>query len=369
MTDLLSLTRFVLTILMAASGGFALVQTALAGIAIISSSPQKKAEAMGRVKWIVIGAVLALSTYTLTAFVSWEMQQVSGGANTGSLGTSSAPNSELIQLPGMTDSGGITGWIVSGIFAGITALLDAIAAIFWALTGFTGPSAMAADNVWTQSKNSTWIMGIFSTQTWSAMMYVQHALYVLVAIAALISFVIQGIQVQSAPSSAIAKERAVTLGKNVVAAGLVLGLTPYGLGLLNAGVSSLTEWVLGLSAAHAQALAHTGLWGLLFGSKPGNASMVQDIRLFAGTSSGSLLGNALFNLVLSVVNFCMWVVYQWRRVVLAILITVMPLFCIGLVTGRRVDLIVHWWKEVIAYMLIPFVAALFLLVAWVFIGL
>ncbi|SFU95255.1 hypothetical protein [Alicyclobacillus macrosporangiidus] len=368
--DLLSLTHFVLAILMAGAAGFALVQTGLAGIAIISTSPQKKAEALGRVKWIVIGAILALSAYTLTALVSWEMTQVSGGQTGGSLTTSPPSDSQLIQLPGMTDSGeGIKGWLMDATFAVLAGLLDALAAIFWALTGFTGPAAMITANIWTPDKNDSWVMGIFSTQTWSAMMYVQHSLYALVAIAALISFVIQGIQIENAPSSAIAKERAATLAKNVVVAGLVLGLTPYALGLLNAGVSDLTQWVLNLSASHDQQLAPNSFWGFLFyDGTQSSADFIANLKLFAGTSSGSLIGNSLFNLLMSVVNLCMWVTYQWRRVVLAILITLMPLFAIGLVTGKRVDLIVHWWKEVTAYMLLPFVAALFLLIARVFIG-
>lgn len=371
MSDLLSFTQLILTLLTAAAGGFAVVETALAGVAIISSSPQKKAEAAGKVKWIVIGTVIALSAGTLVAFVSWEISKVTVGT-AASMGDLGAPGASLVALPGNTSSFGVTGWIISAIFASFDALLNTLSAIFWTLAGYTGPASMIAANIWTPSKNSTWMMGIFPTQTWSAMMYVRNSLYALVAIAALISFVIQGIQIGNAASSTVAKERAVTLAKNVVALGLVLGLTPVGLGLLNAGTSSLTQWILDLIKSHSQAMTNGTMYmdGFVFNvqSTPNSFAAVSALKMFAGTSSGSALGNSLFNLTLSIINLIMWVVYQWRRVVLAILITLMPLFGIGLVTGRRVDLIVHWWKEVTAYMLIPFVAALFLLIAHVFIG-
>lgn len=238
------------------------------------------------------------------------------------------------------------------------------AAAFWALAGFTGPSAMIDANIQDQQSNG-YVMGIFPETTWTAMMYVQHALYIFIAIAALISFVVQGIQIQNSPSSSVAKERAVGLAKSVATTGLMLGATPYLLGLANAGVSDLTQYVQGLIGDHTAAIAKANpMVNIMFNPGTLNMSAITNLSLFSGNS----LMNSIFALIYSAVNLVMWIVYQWRRVVLAFLITLMPLFYIGFVTGRKPDLAIHWWKEVIAYMFIPFVVSLLLLVAQVFIG-
>ncbi|MCF8567037.1 hypothetical protein LLE49_20150 [Alicyclobacillus tolerans] len=361
-TYVLPWLHFVLLLLTAAAGGFAMVQLSLAGIGVIATSPQRKADALGRVKWIVLGTVVALSTYFLAHMIGYEaslMLPRSSSANTPTVNFGQQP---IPTLPGYNNNSGLGGWVESMVFSSLADILSLFAMVFWALTGFTGPSAMVRLNIQTSSNGD--VMGIFAPQTWSAMMYVQHSLYFLIGVAALISFVLQGIQIQNAPSSAVAKERTVALLKSVLLTGLLMGLTPYLLGLANAGVSDLTQYILQLMKVHTSQLAQNTMLDTLFGQSPGTASMYTKIKLLSGAS----VANSLFDLIYSIVNFATWVVYQWRRVVLGLLITLMPLFYIGLVTGKKPDLAVHWWKEVVAYLLIPFVASLFLLVAQVFIG-
>lgn len=339
-----------------------MVQLALAGMGVIGSAPQRKEDAVGRVKWILLGTAVALATYFLAHMVGYEASLIApGGTN---------PNSPIVNfgqqkvptLPGYSNTSGVGGWVESIIFTSLSDILSLFAMVFWSLTGFTGPSAMIKLNIQTASNGD--VMGIFAPQTWSAMMYVQHSLYFLIGVSALISFVLQGIQIQNAPSSSVAKERAMNLFKSVLLTGFLLGVTPYLLGLVNSGVSDLTQYILQIMTVHTEQLTQNTMLYTLFGQSPGTASMYTKIKLLDGAS----VANSLFDLVYSIVNFCTWVVYQWRRVVLGLLITLMPLFYVGLVTGKKPDLAVHWWKEVVAYMTIPFVASLFLLVAQVFLG-
>lgn len=361
-TYVLPWVHFVLLLLTAAAAGFAMVQIALAGIGVIGAGPSRKAEAIGKVKWIVLGIVVALSTYFLAHMVAYEATLVAPSTANSTAPTASFGQQTLTNLPGNPSSTGVAGWIEGAVFSTFAAMINLFAMVFWTLTGFTGPGAMIKLNIQTVTNGD--VMGIFAPQTWNAMMYVQHSLYFLIGVAALISFVIQGIQIQNAPSSSVAKERAMNLFRSVLLTGFLLGLTPYLLGLLNAGVSDFTQYILQIMTVHTGQLAQNTMLDTLFGQSPGTAAAYSKLKLFGGAS----VANALFDLVYSVVNFATWLVYQWRRVVLGLFITLMPLFYVGLATGKKPDLAIHWWKEVTAYLLIPFVASLFLLVAQVFIG-
>ena len=361
-TYVLPWVHFVLLLLTAAAAGFAMVQVALAGFGVMASGPSRKAEAIGKVKWIVLGVAVALSTYFLASMVGYEASIVAPAVPTPSTPTASFGQQTLTNLPGQSAPSGVAGWIETAVFATIADMINLFAMVFWTLTGFTGPSAMIKLNIQTATNGD--VMGIFAPQTWNAMMYVQHSLYFLISVSALISFVLQGIQIQNAPSSSVAKERAMNLFKSVLLTGFLLGLTPYLLGLLNAGVSDFTQYILQIMTVHTGQLAQNTMLDTLFGQSPGTAAAYSKLKLFGGGS----VANAMFDLVYAVVNFATWLVYQWRRVVLGLFITLMPLFYVGLATGKKPDLAIHWWKEVTAYMLIPFVASLFLLVAQVFIG-
>ena len=363
-TYVLPWVHFVLLILMSLAGGFSMVHIVLAGMAITSSKSGKKEEAIGRVKWILFGTIVALSAYFLARFVGYEASLVAPSTGSGSAPTLSFTPSPVTTLPGSPSGNGVAGWIETAVFASLSDLLTMFALVFWALTGFTGPSAMVKENIQTSQNGD--VMGIFSPHTWSAMMYVQHSLYFIVGVAALISFVLQGIQIQNAPSSGVAKERAVSLAKSVVLTGLLLGASPYLLGLLNAGVSDFTQYITHLISLHTEQLvqSQSTVLSLVFGQTPLAAKSFEGLKLFGGAS----VANAMFNLVFSIVNLCTWLVFQWRRIVLGMLITLMPLFYVGLVTGKKADIAIHWWKEVAAYLLIPFIASIFLLMAQVFIG-
>lgn len=354
--------HFVMLFLGTAAFGFTLVHTALAGIAIMGSHPQKKEEAAGRIKWIVVGAVIAFSSYVI-AGVSGHVAAVIEPSISGKALSGSAVNAGTMELPGMGSHWGMGGWVESLIFNTLSDLLNMFAIVFWTLVGFQGPTSMALANV--QSATNTNVMGIFSPTTWSAMMYVQHAFYFVIAFAAVISFSMQGINIQNAPSSAIAKERLMTLIKNVIVAGILLGGTPYLLGLLNSGVEVFSNYITHMITVHTALLDNSGtITQTIFGRVPLSPSLFTKFELFSGQS----LANAFFNLLLSVVNLIMWVVYQMRRITLALMITFMPLFYLGLVTGKNASLVTHWWKEIISYLLIPVTAMLFLLVAQVFLG-
>lgn len=339
-----------------------MVQIALTGIHVMGTAPSRKAEAIGRVKWIVLGTIVALSTYFLANLVGYEASLVSPGAASPTVPSVSFGTQQVPSLPGYGTNSGVAGWIESAVFSTLSDVISLFAMVFWALTGFTGPSSMIRLNI--QTDTNGYVMGIFASQTWSAMMYVQHSLYFLIGISALISFVLQGIQIQNAPSSSVAKERATALFRSVMLTGFLIGATPYLLGLANAGVSDLTQYILQLMTVHTDQLAKNTMLDVLFGQTPLASSAFTKLKLLSGAS----VANSLFDLVYSIVNFATWLVYQWRRVVLGLLITLMPLFYVGLVTGKKPDLAIHWWKEVLAYLLIPFVASLFLLVAQVFIG-
>lgn len=361
-TYVLPWVHFVLLLLTAAAGGFAMVQMALTGVGVIGSNPTRKAEAIGRVKWIMLGVVVSLSTYFLAHMVGYEATLISPNTGTSTAPTASFGQQAIPTLPGYNNTPGVAGFVEAAVFSTLADLISMFAMVFWVLTGFTGPGAMIRLNIQTPTNGD--VMGIFAPQTWTAMMYVQHSLYFLIGVSALISFVIQGIQIQNAPSSSVAKERAMALFRSVLLTGFLIGLTPYLLGLLNAGVSDFTQYILQLMTVHTQQLAQNTMLDTLFGQSPGSAAAYSKIKLLSGAS----VANSLFDLVYSIVNFATWLVYQWRRVVLGLMITLMPLFYVGLVTGKKPDLAIHWWKEVTAYMLIPFVASLFLLVAQVFIG-
>jgi hypothetical protein len=362
---ILPLLRFVLAILTAVAVGFSVIQITFAGIAMIGNKPGGKEEAAGKIKWIIVGLIASLSTYFLGALVTHIAIAVAPNtAYTNSIGTST---SGLMALPGTGSSlGGIGGWIESEIFSAASAIMQLIAAVEWALTGFIGPTGMALNNLQVGTNGD--IMGIFSPTTWSTIMYVQHSLYFVIAVAALISFMLQGIQIQNSPSSGVAKERAATLVKNIIVAGLMLGGTPYLLGLANATVADFAQYIQQLMGVHTAALANSVVGDIVFSPGSLDATAFKDFKLFSGVGIGSSLANSFFAMVMFLVNLLMWLVYQWRRVVLAMLLALMPLFYIGLVTGKRTDLIIHWWKEVLAYMLVPVVALLFLYVAQVFIG-
>lgn len=355
--------NFVLEILMACAGAFSMAQMSIAGIGIISASPQKRAEAVSRIKWIAIGTGVAVLSYVLTRFIAYEASIVAPHVTATAPGMSYQPG-QLLKLPGVQNKAGIEGWVVNVVFSSLTDFCKMIAAACWALTGFTGPSAMIDANI-QDGQSHGYVMGIFPETTWTAMMYVQHSLYIFVAVAALISFVIQGIQIQNAPSSSVAKERVVSLIKSIVTTGFMIGGTPYILGIVNAGVSDLTNYVQGIAYVHTVDIAKANpMVKMMFNPNKLSASAMSNLALFSGNS----MLNAIFAMFYSVVNLIMWAVYQWRRVVLAFLITLMPLFYIGFVTGKKPDLALHWWKELIAYMFIPFMLSLLLLVAQVFIG-
>lgn len=365
-TYILPLLRLVMDALAVAAVGFSVVHISFVGVAIIGQKPSAKEEAIGRIKWILIGLSVALGAYFFEALVAYLAAAVSPAIAV-TQPTYSAVNPPATSLPGTTMSSGLSGWVENSIIASLARLSDLVAVIAWALSGFTGPNAMALANVQT-AKNGD-VLGIFAPKTWAAMMYVQHSLYFVIVVAALISFALQGIQIQNAPSSGVAKERAVTLIKNIIMAGLLLGGTPYLLGLANSAVSDFAQYINQLITAHTELLAKSnGIIQLLFGASPQGASALTKWKLFSVGNENVSLANAFFNMVFAIVNLITWLIYQIRRIILAFLITLMPLFYIGLVTGKRTDLVLHWWKEVLSYLLVPVIAMLFLFVAQVFLG-
>lgn len=364
-TYILPLLHLVMDTLAIAAVGFSVVHVSFAGIAILSHKSSAKEDAAGRIKWILIGLIVALGAYSLGALVSYL-----GGAlsptTSYAIPTGTAVNPPAAQLPGTNELGGLGGWVESIIFASFADLMNLVAIVAWTLSGFTGPNAMALQNLQTATNGN--IMGMFAPKTWAAMMYVQDSLYFIVGVAAVVSFALQGIQIQNAPSSGVAKERAVTLVKNIILAALLLGGTPYLLGLANSVVSDFAQYINHMITVHTELLAQSNVWvQLLFGSGPTSASRLTKWELF-GTGVSASVANSFFNMVLAIVNLIMWIMFQIRRVVLAFLITLMPLFYIGLVTGKRADLVLHWWKEVLSYLLVPVIVMLFLFVAQVFLG-
>ncbi|WP_258111250.1 hypothetical protein [Alicyclobacillus sp. SP_1] len=358
---LLPLLQFVLYLLMAVAGAVALVQGSLVGLAIIRGGARERAEALARLKWVAFGTLAALSALLLARFSAYLAHALSPAVALPAKDTSPFQTPSLASLPG-NHASGVGGWILNEIFLSIDGLCTLFAMVFWAFTGFQSMGSMAAHNVYSPHDGD--LLGVFAPQTWAAMMTVQHTLYALVGIAAVVSFVIQGIRIASAQSSARAREGWVDLLRNVLWLGVMLGITPYLLGLLNAGVSDITLYLLHEVHVHTAHLSLTGYSAALLSRKPLNPELVRDYKLFGGAS----VANSVFGLVYAVVNFCVWLIYLWRRVVLAILVTLMPLFFIGYVTGKRQDLAIHWWKEVITYLAIPMVGALMLLMASVFLG-
>lgn len=368
-TYIIPFFHLIMVIIGALSAAWTIFNVIRAGIEIMGQGGEKKADGIARVKWIIIGAVASVSAFTLAGIAGLLATTLQGNATgiSGSFTQGDSGSQQLMNLPNAGQGSGVTGWVTGAGLSLIAFLFNMFAEIFWQISGPNGPvgpSAMVQANIASPSNGD--VMGIFSPTTWSAMMYVQHTLDFVIAIAAVIAFSIQGMRIQGAAPS-IAKERAMDLVRNILLVGIVLGLTPMAMGLVTSGVSDLTMYIMGQIQTHVKLVNDAGSIGygpLLYSANPITVNQAAQIALFRDNS----VANSFFNLVFSVVNLLTYLVYTWRRVMLAIFITIMPLFYIGLVTGRRQDLVIHWWKEFLSYMLIPFAASLFLFIAAVFIG-
>ena len=365
-TYIIPFFNLIMVIIGSLSAAWTIFNIIRAGIEIMGQGGDKKADGIARVKWIIIGAVASVSAFTLAGVAGLLATTLQGNA-TGVSGTFTQGGSgtqQLIQLPSNSQGSGIQGWVTGALMAALAFIFNTFAAMFWSISGMSGPAAMIQSNIATASNGN--VMGIFSPVTWSAMLYVQHTLDFVVGIAAVIAFSIQGMRIQGAAPS-IAKERATDLIRNVLLVAIVLGLTPMAMGLVTSGVSDLTMFILGEMQKHVQMVKNAGSLSysqFIYSAQPTTVDNALKMSLFKDND----VANSLFNLVFSVVNLLSYLVYTWRRVMLAIFITIMPLFYIGLVTGRRQDLVIHWWKEFLSYMLIPFVSSLLLFIASVFIG-
>lgn len=375
--DILPLLTIALKILSAIAGAWTLFHLIKAGLGIMSGNSRSKEEGISRFKFVIIGGVVSLSTYFFAEMIQVLMvAAINGGSSSGSSNTLSITDTSpptINGIPGTSSDGNpILDWVINSVTSSITRILDMLAGVLWAFSGFATQKGLITANILTRTPgNNDLVLGMFAQKTWDAMMYIQHSLTWVVGVSALIYFVIQGMKIQAAPSSMIAKERLFEVFKGVLVTALVMALTPELINLATLAMSDITYWVLDTMDAHTAALVAAGnnnrplsFTNLIYGDVS-----VPEVQFFKINMTANLaLPNSLFRLVYAVINLCCYVVYTWRRVFLALWISFLPIFYIGLVTGRNSALVFHWWKEFIAYLLVPTVAALFLYASFVFIG-
>ncbi|MFD1674857.1 hypothetical protein [Alicyclobacillus fodiniaquatilis] len=373
-STILPLVTSVMKILSAIAGAWTLFHLVKAGLGIMSGQARAKEEGLSRFKFVIIGGVISLGSYFFAEMIGVLMTaavSTTTATNAASVSISPTTPPTINGIPGQSSGGNpILAWVINAVTGSIDAVLDMLSGVLMAFSGFVTQTGLIKANILAQKSGANnLVLGMFAPKTWAGMMYIQHSLMWIVGVAALIYFVVQGMQVQAAPSSIIAKERLYEVFKSIFITAAVMALSPELINWATLAMSDITYWVLDMISAHTAALSNDpnralSFSDLIFGDQPISMTQFFTIKV----TSNLEFPNSLFRLVYAIVNLCCYVVYTWRRVFLALWISFLPVFYIGLVTGRNKTLIIHWWKEFIAYLLVPSVAALFLFASFVFIG-